>query len=293
MYSKMLITKPINTYSEEIKRLKTEIEKADAILIGAGAGLSTAAGFIYDGENFRKHFGDFEDKYGFHDMYSGGFYPYKTLEEFWAYWSRYIYINRYSNKENGTYKTLHEIIKDKDYFVLTTNVDHQFQKADFDKKRLFYTQGDYGLFQCSEPCHQSTYDNEEAIKKMYELQKGMRIPSELIPKCPKCGEPMTMNLRSDDKFVQDEGWYKAAERYDDFVRRHENLHILYLELGVGYNTPVIIKYPFWQMTAKNPKAVYACVNFGESSVPRDIENQSICINGDIKEVLEEIEALTA
>lgn len=281
--------KPISTYSEEIKRLKAEIENSDAILIGAGAGLSTAAGFIYDGGNFRKHFGDFENKYGFHDMYSGGFYPYETEEEFWAYWSRYIYINRYSDKENGTYKTLFEIVKNTDYFVLTTNVDHQFQKAGFDKKRLFYTQGDYGLFQCSEPCHQSTYDNEEIIKKMYELQKDMYIPTEFIPKCPKCGKPMTMNLRSDDKFVQDEGWYKAAERYEEFVRRHENLHMLFLEIGVGYNTPVIIKYPFWQMTAKNKKAVYACVNFGEASIPREIETQSICINGDIKEVLEEIQ----
>lgn len=288
MYSKTMITKPISTYSEEVKRLKLEIENSDAILIGAGAGLSTAAGFIYDGENFRKRFGDFEDKYGFHDMYSGGFYPYTTQEEFWAYWSRYIYINRYIDTDNGTYKMLYDVIKDKDYFVLTTNVDHQFQKAGFDKKRLFYTQGDYGLFQCSVPCHQNTYDNKNAVIDMIEFQEDMRIPTRLIPKCPKCGKPMTMNLRSDDKFVQDEGWYKAAERYENFVRRHENLHILYLELGVGYNTPVIIKYPFWQMTTKNPKAVYACVNFGEASIPREIETQSICINGDIKEVLEEI-----
>ena len=288
MYSKIQITKPINTYSEEVKRLKSEIKNADAVLIGAGAGLSTAAGFIYDGENFRKHFGDFGDKYRFDNMYFGGFYPYETQEEFWAYWSRYIYLNRYTATENGTYKTLYDIVKDKDYFVLTTNVDHQFQKAGFDKNRLFYTQGDFGLFQCSEPCHQKTYDNEKIIKQMVELQKDMRIPTELIPKCPKCGKPMTTNLRSDDKFVQDKGWYQAAERYDDFVRRHENSHILYLELGVGFNTPVIIKYPFWQMTAKNPKAVYACLNFGEAAIPNEIEKQSICINGDIKEILEEI-----
>ena len=288
MYSKIQITKPINTYSEEVKRLKSEIKNADAVLIGAGAGLSTAAGFIYDGENFRKHFGDFGDKYRFDNMYFGGFYPYETQEEFWAYWSRYIYLNRYTATENGTYKTLYDIVKDKDYFVLTTNVDHQFQKAGFDKNRLFYTQGDFGLFQCSEPCHQKTYDNEKIIKQMVELQKDMRIPTELIPKCPKCDKPMTTNLRSDNKFVQDEGWYKAAERYEYFVRRHESLHILYLELGVGYNTPVIIKYPFWQMTAKNPKAVYACLNFGEAAIPNEIEKQSICINGDIKEILEEI-----
>lgn len=275
-------------YNEKIKRLKKEIETADAIVIGAGAGLSTAAGFEYSGENFRKHFGDFEDKYGFHDMYSGGFYPYKAQEEFWAYWSRYIYINRYEDKDNGTYKMLYDLVKDKDYFVLTTNVDHQFQKAGFDKKHLFYTQGDYGLFQCSEPCHNETYDNKDAIIDMLEFQEDMKIPSELIPKCPKCGKPMTMNLRSDDKFVQDEGWYKASERYSDFIRRHENLHILFLELGVGYNTPVIIKYPFWNMTHKNSNAVYACVNFGDTRCPDEIKKRAICINSDIREVLEDI-----
>ena len=275
-------------FSEEITRLKNEIKNCDALLIGAGAGLSTAAGFLYSGENFRKHFSDFEEKYGFHDMYSGGFYPYKTTEEFWGYWSRYIYLNRYYGKENGTYKLLYDIIKDKDYFVITTNVDHQFQKAGFDKKRLFYTQGDYGLFQCSVPCHQETYDNKNAVIDMIEFQKDMRIPSALIPKCPKCGKPMTTNLRVDNTFVQDEGWYKASERYSDFVRRHENMHILCLELGVGYNTPGIIKFPFWQITAKNKKAVYACLNFGEAEAPHEIEKQAICINGDIKEILERI-----
>lgn len=282
-----------NTQSEtgyflQIKRLREETENADAIIIGAGAGLSTAAGYEYSGSNFKKHFGDFGEKYGFHDMYSGGFYPYKTKEEFWAYWSRYIYINRYEDHDNGTYKMLYELVKDKDYFVLTTNVDHQFQKAGFDKKRLFYTQGDYGLFQCSVPCHDKTYDNKDAVMDMLECQKDMKIPAELIPKCPVCGEPMAMNLRADDTFVQDEGWYKASERYSDFIRRHGNLHILFLELGVGYNTPAIIKYPFWNMTYKNPKAVYACVNYGEASCPEEIKERSICIDGDIKEILEDI-----
>lgn len=275
-------------YSAEIRRLKEDIENADAVLIGAGAGLSTAAGFTYSGERLRKHFGDFAEKYGFTDMYSGGFYPYETLEEHWAYWSRYIYINRYMDAPNGTYKMLFDLVKDKDYFVLTTNVDHQFQKAGFDKHRLFYTQGDYGLFQCSEPCHNETYDNEGIIRRMFAEQKNMRVPSELIPKCPKCGKPMTMNLRADDKFVQDEGWYKANDRYNDFIRRHEGMHILLLELGVGFNTPVIIKYPFWQMTAKNPNAVYACINYGEACCPQEIARQAICINGDIRKVLDKI-----
>lgn len=272
-------------YSAEIDRLKNEIETADAIVIGAGAGLSTAAGFTYSGERFERFFSDFEAKYGFHDMYSGGFYPFETLEEQWAYWSRYIYINRYMDVDNGTYKRLFELVKDKDYFVITTNVDHQFQKAGFDKHRLFYTQGDYGLWQCSEPCHQKTYGNEETVRKMFETQKDMRVPSELVPKCPVCGKPMSMNLRADDTFVEDEGWHRAAERYDEFLRRHDGLHILFLELGVGMNTPVIIKYPFWKMTYANPKAVYVCVNYGEAYAPDEIAERSICFNGDIHEVL--------
>ena len=275
-------------YSAEIDHLKKEIQTADAIVIGAGAGLSNAAGFTYSGERLQKYFADFVEKYGFQDMYSGGFYPFETSEEMWAYWSRYIYINRYMDVDNGTYKRLFELVKDKDYFVLTTNVDHQFQKAGFDKHRLFYTQGDYGLWQCSEPCHQKTYDNEETVRAMFETQEDMRVPSELVPHCPVCGKPMSMNLRADDTFVEDEGWHRAAERYDEFLRRHEGLHILFLELGVGMNTPVIIKYPFWKMTYANPKAVYACLNFGEAYAPDEIAEQSILINGDIHSILDRI-----
>ncbi len=275
-------------YLAEIDRLKKEIQTADAIVIGAGAGLSTAAGFTYSGERLQKYFADFVEKYSFQDMYSGGFYPFETPEELWAYWSRYIYINRYMDVDNGTYKRLFELVKDKDYFVITTNVDHQFQKAGFDKHRLFYTQGDYGLWQCSKPCHQKTYDNEETVRAMFEAQKNMRVPSELVPHCPVCGKPMSMNLRADDSFVEDEGWHRAAERYDEFLRRHDGLHILFLELGVGMNTPVIIKYPFWKMTYTNPKAVYACLNYGEAYAPDEIRGRSICINGDIREVLNDL-----
>ena len=288
----MFLSRRITTSTKptwaEINRLREEIKTADAIVIGAGAGLSTAAGFSYGGERFEKNFSDFREKYGFKDMYSGGFYPYETPEELWAFWSRNIYLNRYSDVDNGTYKRLFQLVKDKDYFVLTTNVDHQFQKAGFDKKRLFYTQGDYGLFQCSLPCCDKTFDNEEIVRAMYKEQKNLRVPTELIPKCPVCGRPMTMNLRVDDKFVQDEGWYRANDRYNDFIRRHEGMHVLFLELCVGLNTPVIIKYPFWQMTANNPNAVYACVNYGEAYCPREIESQSICIDGDIKAILEKL-----
>jgi len=274
-----------------VNQLKEAIEQADSIVIGAGAGLSTSAGFVYNGDQFRKHFSDFEAKYGFHDMYSGGFYPYDTLEEHWAYWSRYIYVNRYVDAPKPVYQELLLLVKDKDYFVLTTNVDHCFQKAGFDKKRLFYTQGDYGLFQCSEPCHQKNYDNEDTIRQMIKQQRDMKIPSELIPRCPVCGKPMTMNLRSDDTFVEDEGWHRAAERYSLFLRRHEGMQMLFLELGVGYNTPGIIKYPFWQMTAKNPKATYACINRGEALCPREIERQSICMDADIGDVINQLKEL--
>ena len=288
MFSRIWTKKSTPDYSAQIKNLQTTLSEADTVVIGAGAGLSTSAGFVYTGERFEKHFHDFAEKYHFNDMYSGGFYPYDTLEEHWAYWSRYIWINRYTPAPKPVYNDLLALIKDKDYFVLTTNVDHQFQKAGFDKRRLFYTQGDYGLFQCSEPCCQKTYDNEEIVRQMVEQQCNMRVPSELVPHCPVCGRPMTMNLRCDDTFVEDEGWHRAAERYENFLRTREGQKILFLELGVGNNTPVIIKYPFWQMTAKNPNATYVCINLGEAYAPREIEARSICINADIGSVLMQI-----
>ncbi len=294
MYFKTATTKSISGYWDDtqvrrsLDRIKRIMERADAILIGAGAGLSASAGFTYSGKRFEDNFPDFIEKYGFKDMYCAGFYPYKTLEEHWAYWSRYIFINRYQNAPKNVYRDLYNLVQDKDYFVLTTNVDHCFQKAGFDKHRLFYTQGDYGLWQCSKPCHDKTYDNETMIKRMVAEQENMRIPSELVPRCPICGAPMSMNLRADGTFVEDRGWHTAAERYQDFIRRHRGLKILYLELGVGSNTPGIIKYPFWQMTAENPKAVYVCVNYGEAVCPQEIEGQSICIDSDIGEVLSQL-----
>lgn len=272
----------------QIDRLRDEIKNADAIVIGAGAGMSTSAGFAYDGERFEKNFADFREKYGFTDMYSGGFYPYDSPEEYWAWWSKNICLNRYDVKAGQPYTKLLELVREKDYFVLTTNVDHQFQLAGFDKKRLFYTQGDYGLWQCSKACHNRTYDNEEAVRKMAAEQKDLKIPSELIPICPVCGAPMTMNLRCDDSFVQDQGWYAAAERYNDFIRRHEGMHTLFLELGVGANTPVIIKYPFWQMTAQNKRAIYASINICEAPCPKEIKNRAICFTADISAVLNEL-----
>ena len=276
----------MRSYSESMERLKAALQDCDAVVIGAGSGLSTAAGFTYNGERFEKYFSDFAAKYGIKDMYSGGFYPFATPEEHWAYWSRYIYINRYQDAPKPVYDAILKLVQDKDYFVITTNVDHCFQKASFDKRRLFYTQGDYGLFQCSEPCCQDTFDNEAMIREMVKRQEDMKIPSELLPVCPHCGKPLTMNLRSDNKFVEDKGWHRAAERYENFLRTHEVQKILFLELGIGYNTPVIIKYPFWQMTAKNPNATYVCINQGQAVCPQEIERQSVCINADIGQVLQ-------
>ena len=287
------------------EELREQLQEAETVVIGAGAGLSTSAGFSYAGERFEKYFSDFIGKYRFRDMYSGGFYPFPTLEEHWAYWSRYIFINRYMNPPKPVYERLFELVKGRDYFVITTNVDHMFQKAGFDRERLFYTQGDYGLFQCSKPCHPRTYDNEESVGKMAEAQgfvidsagalslpegaeAKMSVPSDLVPRCPVCGRPMSMNLRGDETLVEDEGWHRAAARYEDFLERRRGGRILFLELGVGGNTPSIIKYPFWRMTYQNPEAFYACVNLGEAWAPREIADRSICIDGDIGEILKEL-----
>lgn len=294
MYPKAATTKTIGSYHDDtqvkhsVEKLKKKLENAYAVVVGAGAGLSASAGFTYSGKRFEDNFQDFIEKYGFKDMYSAGFYPYSTSEEHWAYWSRYIFINRYQDAPKSTYNDLYHLVQDKDYFVLTTNVDHCFQKAGVDKRRLFYTQGDYGLWQCSKPCHNKTYDNETIVKKMVAGQENMRIPSELIPYCPVCGAPMAMNLRADHTFVEDNGWHAAARRYQNFISCHKKSNILYLELGVGDNTPIIIKYPFWQITAANPNAIYACINYGEAYVPEEIAKRSICINADIGEILKQL-----
>ena len=285
MFSRIWTKPSTKSCSEPMERLKAALQDCDAVVIGAGSGLSTAAGFTYTGERFETYFSDFSAKYGIKDMYSGGFYPFDTLEEYWAYWSRYIFINRYQDAPKPVYDDLLKLVQNKDYFVITTNVDHCFQKAGFDKKRLFYTQGDYGLFQCSEPCCQETFENEAAIREMLARQENMKVPTELIPVCPHCGRHMTMNLRCDDTFVEDEGWHRAAERYENYLRTRAGEKILFLELGVGSNTPGIIKYPFWQMTAKNPDAVYACINQGQAVCPPEIERRSVCVNADIGQVL--------
>jgi len=293
------------TYEEQVRKLKEKMQNVEAIVLGAGSGLSTAAGFTYSGERFQKYFFDFAKKYPIRDIYSGGFFPFESQEEFWAWWSRHIYFNRYIDAPSDVYGNLKKIVEGKDYFVLTTNVDHQFQRAGFEKERLFYTQGDYGLFQSSRPTVAKTYDNQEIVEKMlvaqgfvrdnagiFQLPEGktlkMSIPTELIPVCPDDGLPMTMNLRTDESFVEDTGWKMAAKRYQDFLHSHKGKHVLYWELGVGMNTPVIIKFPFWRYTEENPNAYYACLNLGEAGCSREISERSICLNADIGKVLRDL-----
>lgn len=292
-------------YEEQVRKLKEKIQNVEAIVLGAGSGLSTAAGFTYSGERFQKYFFDFAKKYPIQDIYSGGFFPFESPEEFWAWWSRHIYFNRYVDAPSNVYGNLKKIVEGKDYFVLTTNVDHQFQRAGFEKERLFYTKGDYGLFQSSRPTVAKTYDNQEIVEKMLEAQGFVRdnagiyqlpedkklkmsIPTELIPICPDDGLPMAMNLRVDENFVEDAGWKMAAKRYQDFLHSHRGKHALYWELGVGMNTPVIIKFPFWRYTEENPNAYYACLNLGEAGCSREISERSICLNADIGQVLRDL-----
>lgn len=305
MFLKMKTSKSTRSYLDNLKKLKKELREADAIVIGAGAGLSAAAGHTYSGERFDRYFSDFRDAYGIQDMYSGGFYPFQTLEAYWGWWARHIYINRYAPSQSEVYSDLLRLVNNKDYFVVTTNVDHQFQLAGFDKNRLFYMQGDYGLWQCSQPCHQQTYDNKEPVFSMlvasgfllekdgkYEVAESsnwkMEIPTALIPHCPRCGEPMTMNLRIDQRFVQEEGWYEAKERYHEWMEQYEQKRVLYLEVGVGANTPIWIKYPFWNSTKNNPKATYGCLNWGEAYAPKEISKQSICLDGNIADTVSQL-----
>lgn len=271
-----------------IQKLKEEIENSEYILIGAGAGLSTSAGFLYDGKRFEDNFKDYIKKYGFTDMYSAGFYNFPTLEEYWAYFSLYVYINRFDIEENETYLNLYNIVKNKNHFVITTNVDGRFADSKFDKDKIFAVQGDFSLFQCSKPCRQETFYNEKYIREMIKYKKEMKIPTELIPKCPYCGRNMSMNLRADDTFVHDKNWHNQKSKYEEFLKISNDSKILFLELGVGFNTPSIIKYNFWRMTLNNKKSVYASINLGECYCASDIEERSICIDADISEVLKKL-----
>ena len=236
----------------KVELIREKLQEAQAVVIGAGSGLSAAAGLTYGGERFRRYFGDFIRKYGMTDMYSAGFYPFETQEEKWAYWSRHIYYNRYDQPAGNAYLDLCRLVRDKEYFVLTTNVDHQFWLAGFDNRRIFATQGDYGL----------------------------------VPRCPVCGGRMEVNLRCDGNFVEDGAWEQAALRYQNFLQENKRERVVFLELGVGMNTPGIIKFPFWQMTARWPQAFYICINLDQAWAPEEIRDRSLCLNGDMGPVLE-------
>ena len=287
---------------EQTRRLRAALAGADAIVIGAGAGLSTSAGLTYSGERFERYFFDFAARFGIRDMYSGGFYPFPDEGTRWAWWARHIYFNRYIDPPKPVYRQLLALVKGRDHFVVTTNVDHQFQRAGFDKARLFYTQGDYGLFQSVDPVIRETFDNEAwtmaamaaqgfvrdeggAFRVPEDKRIAMSLPRDLIPRCPTGGGDVAMNLRADDRFVEDAGWRRASAAYADHLKAHGTGRVLYLELGVGANTPVIIKYPFWQMTAEDPEATYACLNRGEAFCPKVLEGRSICVDRDIGETL--------
>ncbi len=279
-------TKYTKEYLLKIDELKQAFAECDDVVIGAGAGLSAAAGLLYSGERFKELFEPYIERYGLTDMYTAGFYNHATPEDYWGYWCKHIYYNRFAAQVNNVYFNLKNLVKSKNYFVVTTNVDHQFQIGGFSKQRLFYTQGDYGLFQCSVPCHNKTYDNEQTILKMLEKLQDLKVPTKLIPYCPKCGAPMEPSLRKDSTFVQDEGWNSAYNRYEQFIKSIKGKKVLFLDLGIGYNTPAIIKYPFWQMTYNNKNATYACINLNNSNCPKEIKSRSVCIDADIKDTLQ-------
>ncbi|WP_455539249.1 Sir2 silent information regulator family NAD-dependent deacetylase [Terrisporobacter sp.] len=273
---------------KDVIKIKPILDDCDAILIGAGCGLLYSAGLTYFGKRFEENFADFIEKYNMSDMYLGGYYPFDTEEEKWAYWSRHILINRYNKKVGKPYIDLLNLVKDKDYFVINTNANRQFQLAGFSQDKIFDPQGNYGLFQCKKACQDKLYDNEKIIKEMVKSEKDCKIPTHLVPKCPKCGGEMEVNIRRNNYFVQDNGWYESEKRYKKFIRDNRDRKIVFLELGVSITTPAIIKYPFWKMTEEFENAYYICINKGEGHIPREIEKKSIYVNSDIGDFLDRI-----
>ncbi len=275
----------------QIIRAYLLLKEAEVVLIGAGAGASAAAGLAYSGERFTSNFGEFIEKYGSRymtDMYTAGFYPFPTQEAKWGYWSMHSMINRFLPPAMPLYRQLYEMVKEKDYFVLTTNVDHQFQKAGFAADRIFATQGDYGNIQCEKGCHPKIYDAEELFYQMHQARQDCLVPSYMVPKCPVCGGNMTMHLRSDQYFVEDENWYKAAGKYKDFLKKLENKKSVLLELGVGFNTPTIIRFPFEKMVLENKALSLIRFNKDESFVPEDLGSRAVGIGGDMAQVISEL-----
>ena len=291
MFMERRTIKYMNKTLEKIEKINKLIKAADYILIGAGAGLSTAAGIEYFGKRFEDNFAEFIKKYHFTDMYSSGFYNFKTEEEKWAYWAKHMYMNCIGMSATKLYKDLFEVVKGKNYFVITTNVDEQFYKSGFDKNKIFATQGSYRYIQCSQACHNKIYNAKDLVKEMIEKTKDCKIPTELVPVCPVCGEIMDTNLRKDAYFVQNDNWYKQSQKYNKFIEKARDKKVVLLELGVGFNTPIIIRYPFEKMVYQNNNWNLIRINKDNCINLLDIENKSIVIEDDIKKVIEEISQL--
>lgn len=280
-----------DAYEDQIDRAAKNIRNTDCVIIGAGAGASTAAGIQYGGKRFTDNFAEFIKKYGEYymtDMYAAGFYPYPSEEAKWGYWSKHALMNRFDPPALPLYTELYDIVKNKEYFVLTTNVDHQFYKAGFDEKRIFATQGDYGKIQCQKACHSKTYDAKDLFRKMDKARRDCLIPSELVPKCPVCGGNMAMNLRCDNYFVEDEAWHEAADRYAGFLEQHKDKKVVLLELGVGFNTPIIIRFPFEKMVRENSSYSLIRLNMDEAVVPESFGERAIGIGGDMAKAITDI-----
>lgn len=275
-------------YDEQIGKAAEIIDKAEYILVGAGAGLSAAAGLTYSGKRFTDNFKEFIEKYGMKDMYSAGFYPFPSEEARWGYWSKHVYVNRIEPEALPLYKKLYELVKNKRYFVLTTNTDHQFYKAGFGTDNIFATQGDYGLIQCQKGCHQKTYDDIDMIKQMDQARRDCLVPSYMVPKCPVCGGPMAMNLRCDRYFVEDEAWHNAERRFGDFIEECHNGEVALLELGAGFNTPTIVRFPFERMVRENKNMRLIRLNLNEAIVPESFGERAIGINRDMNESITDI-----
>lgn len=268
-----------------MERAKAALREADCVLIGGGAGLSAAAGLEYGGKRFQSQFAPFIRKYGLTDMYSAGFYPFPTQEEKWAYWAKHILVNRYDPPAAALYAALRRMAGGTDFFVITTNVDGQFAKAGFPPEKLFATQGDYRYLQCARGCHDRLYDNEALVREMAAHTVNCQIPSELVPRCPVCGGRMAVHLRCDPYFVQNNAWYDAQNRYEQFLRHAAGRRVVLLELGVGYQTPVIIRYPFEQITFQNKKATLIRLNRDDPGGAKENAARTIAFNEDMTEVI--------
>lgn len=275
-------------YEDQIQAAARALQEADHILIGAGAGLSAAAGLTYSGKRFTDNFPEFIEKYGMTDMYSAGFYPFSSEEARWGYWSKHVYVNRIRPEALPLYRTLHDLVKEKDYFVLTTNADHQFYKAGFGEDQIFATQGDYGYIQCLRGCHPKVYDDTAMMNQMHQARKDCLVPSYMVPKCPVCGGPMTMNLRCDHRFVEDEAWHRAEKRFGEFLNVCEEGKTALLELGVGFNTPTIIRFPFERLAREKKNMTLIRLNRDEAIVPESLGERAFGIEADIAQSIEDI-----